>query len=88
MARLRRDTLRFSMRGCVGSGPAIVNDTGAAADLLAEGRNVVLVIDPDAAEVVLPGDGAGRLAVLVGRLADQEVRAAAEQMARELFPAG
>jgi hypothetical protein len=63
----------------------VVDDVAAALELLAGGINVVLVMDPGRGQEALPPDGPGRLAVLVGRAADPEVRAAAEEMAAELF---
>jgi hypothetical protein len=63
----------------------VVDDVAAAVEFLAGGINVVLVIDPGCAQVEVPPDGPGRLAVLVGRPADPEVLAAAEEMAAELF---
>jgi hypothetical protein len=66
----------------------IVDDPAAAAALVARGVNVVLVTDNPATDVILPADGPGRLAVLVGSPQDPEVRVAAEAMAAELFGAG
>jgi hypothetical protein len=63
----------------------IVDDVVVAADLLAGGVNVVLLVDPGEDQVTLPAPGPGRLAVLVGRSDDAHVRAAAEAMAAELF---
>jgi hypothetical protein len=65
--------------------PVVVDDVTAAAALVARGVNVVVVVDPDADPVRLPPAGPGRVALMVGRLADPEVRAAAEAMAAELF---
>jgi hypothetical protein len=63
----------------------VVDDVAAAAEFLACGINVVLVLDPGGDQVALPADGPGRLAVLVGRIADPLVLVAAEEMAAELF---
>ncbi len=49
------------------------------------GDDVVLVVDPDAGSGGAPDGGPGRLAVMVGRLEDPAVRAAAREMAAELF---
>lgn len=46
---------------------------------------MVLVVDPDAEAVPHPIGGPGRMAVMVGRLDDPAVRAAALEMAGELF---
>lgn len=71
-------------------GAAIVDSAEEATRLLDRGQNVVLLVDPDAAQVVWPagGRGAGRLAVLVGRPDDPVARAAAAAMAAELFGSG
>jgi hypothetical protein len=66
----------------------VVDDVAAAAVLAARGINVVLVIEDASAGVVLPGEGPGRVAVLVGSPGDPEVRVAAEMMAAELFGGG
>jgi hypothetical protein len=63
----------------------VVDDVAAAAELLAGGINVVLVMDPGCGQVAVPPDGPGRLAVLIGRPADPGVLVAAEEMAAELF---
>jgi hypothetical protein len=63
----------------------VVDDVAAVAHLLADGINVVLVLDPACGQVALPPDGPGRLAVLVGCAADPLVVAAAQAMAAELF---
>jgi hypothetical protein len=63
----------------------VVEEVAAVADLLAVGINVVLVTDPDGGQVARPPEGRGRLAVLVGRITDPLVLAAAEEMATELF---
>jgi hypothetical protein len=68
--------------------PAVVDDVTAAAALVATGVHVVLVTDNTSAGVVLPVDGPGRLAVLVGSPEDPETRVAAEAMAAELFGTG
>jgi hypothetical protein len=65
-------------------GAIIVDRVEKAAVLMEQGTNVVLVVDADAAPV-RPAAGPGRLAVMVGRLDDPTVRAAAEEMAAELF---
>jgi hypothetical protein len=65
-----------------------VDDAATAADLLVRGVNVVLVVDPDACPVALPEEGPGRLALMMGRLTDPGVRAAAQAMAAELFAPG
>ena len=64
----------------------VVDEVAAAVGMVASGANVVLVI----AEGTNPGrlpEGPGRLAVMVGDLADPETRAAAEAMHAELFQA-
>ena len=63
----------------------IVDGVEEAAVLMATGTNVVLVVDAGADPVTLPTAGPGRLAVMAGRLDDPAVRAAAEEMAAELF---
>jgi hypothetical protein len=63
----------------------VVDDVAAAAEFLACGINVVLVMDPGPGRADLPADGPGRLAVLVGPTADPLVLAAAGEMAAELF---
>lgn len=63
----------------------IVASIEAAADLLRQGTNVVLVLDPDAGPVVGPPDGPGRLALMLGRVDDPAVMAAAREMLAELF---
>jgi hypothetical protein len=63
----------------------IVDRAEEAAVLMAKGTNVVLVVDAGADPVALPAAGPGRVAVMVGRLDDAAVRAAAEEMAAELF---
>jgi hypothetical protein len=66
----------------------VVDNLEAATELLAQGVDVVLVIEAGAVEGALPAGGPGRLAVLVGSVADPEVRVAAEAMAAELFGGG
>jgi hypothetical protein len=63
----------------------IVDRDSLAADLVQQGTDIVLVIDPDAAYVPVSRRGPGRVAVLIGRLDDPGVRSAAEEMAAELF---
>jgi hypothetical protein len=63
----------------------VVADAAEAARLVAQGTNVVLIVDADAGPSSTPGRGPGRLAVMVGQADDPEVRAAAELMAAELF---
>ncbi len=63
----------------------IVGGVAEAAELISEGTDVVLLLDPDAGPVTLPSGGPGRLAILVGRPDDSAVRAAAEEMVAELF---
>jgi hypothetical protein len=65
----------------------VVDDVAAAAALVARGINVVLVTEASAG-LALPFDGPGRVAVLVGKAGDPEIRAAAEAMAAELFGGG
>lgn len=68
--------------------PAVVDDVALAAALVASGVNVVLVTENDGAGMILPLDGPGRLAVLVGSPRDPGTRVVAEAMAAELFGAG
>ncbi len=63
----------------------VVDRIEEAARLIQHGTNVVLVVDPEAAAVAGFTRGPGRLAVMVGRLDDPGVRAAAVEMAAELF---
>jgi hypothetical protein len=63
----------------------VVDRVDEADRLTRQGVNVVLVVDPVAGAVVHPTGGPGRLAVMVGRLDDPAVRAAALEMAAELF---
>jgi hypothetical protein len=66
----------------------IVESIEEAADLTRRGTNVVLVVSPDAEDPeagVYPTGGPGRLALMVGRIDDPAVRAAAREMAGELF---
>jgi hypothetical protein len=66
----------------------VVDDVASAAALVARGVNVVLVTEDASAGLALPLDGPGRVAVLIGALADPEIRRAAEIMAAELFGGG
>jgi hypothetical protein len=66
-------------------GPRIVDRVEEAAELMTQGTDVVLVLDPGVGHITLPSGPPGRLAVLVGRLDEPAVRAAAEEMAAELF---
>jgi hypothetical protein len=63
----------------------VVDRVDEADRLTRQGVNVVLVVDPVAGAVARPIGGPGRLAVMVGRLDDPAVRAAALEMAAELF---
>jgi hypothetical protein len=63
----------------------IVDSCDEAAELVRQGTNVVLVIAPNAGDTTRPTDGPGRLAVMVGLIDDPAVRAAALEMASELF---
>jgi hypothetical protein len=63
----------------------VVTTIEEAAELVRLGTNVVLVLDPDSATVVGPTDGPGRLAIMVGRIDDPAVMAAAREMGAELF---
>ncbi len=63
----------------------IVDRASVAVELARQGTDVVLVVDPDANYVPTESGGSGRVAVLVGRLEDPDARAAAEEMAAELF---
>jgi hypothetical protein len=71
------------------AGGAVVSDEPwRAAELVAAGRDVVLIVSPDggdAPRLSALAAGAGRLALLVGRPGDPEVRQAARAMADELF---
>jgi hypothetical protein len=60
----------------------ITDDLAAAGAALAAGRSVVLIV---AADGPVADPGPGRMAVMVGDAADPAVRAAAEEMERELF---
>jgi hypothetical protein len=66
----------------------VVDDLATAQALVARGVNVVLVLAPASTDLVLPADGPGRLAVLVGSPQDPDVRVAAKAMAAELFGDG
>ena len=66
----------------------VVASAAAAARLLRSGRNVVLLVDPDAGHVVCPAEGPGRLAIFAGELDDPATWAAAEAMAGEVFGSG
>jgi hypothetical protein len=66
----------------------VVDDPATAEALVARGVNVVLVLEPASTGLVLPADGPGRLAVLVGSPQDPDVRVAAQAMAAELFGVG
>jgi len=63
----------------------VVDRVEEAVRLVRQGTNVVLVVDPDVGPIPGLAGGPGRLAVMVGRLDDPTVRAAATEMAAELF---
>ena len=63
----------------------VVASVEEAAELVQQGVNVVLVLDPGAGAVVGPTGGPGRVALLVGDTDDPAVMAAAREMAAELF---
>jgi hypothetical protein len=65
--------------------PQVVDNLDAAAELVAQGVDVVLVIESAALQGDLPAEGPGRLAVFLGSVTDPDVRVAAEAMAAELF---
>jgi hypothetical protein len=63
----------------------VVGDPQEAARLIAEGRSVVLIVEEETTPVAGWGAGPGRLALLVGSLADPAAWAAGRAMAAELF---
>ena len=63
----------------------VVDDKEEAARLVAEGHDVVLLVDVDAPPVGPAPAGPGRLAVFVGSPSDPAAWDAARAMAKELF---
>jgi hypothetical protein len=64
---------------------SVVEDQAEAARLVRDGERVVLILDPAAGPLGEWPEGPGRLALLVGTPGDPEVRAAAAEMAAELW---
>ena len=65
--------------------PMVVDDLDEAAVLIGRGVDVVVIVAPEEPHVDVGTRGPGRLALLVGDAANDEVRRAAVAMDMELF---